>query len=416
MVRRSAHWGGVAALGTVVAWTPVLAQTADGSSTQNVRHVTIASQVETTYDTNVARTDPAGAALRHLTRDDVYVEPSVTVDALLPVNRETIFLTGLVGYDFYDHNRVLNRERIDLTGGVAAQLSRCRPQLKGSYARYQSRLEELLPGPGGATASPQNTATSASVGFDLSCPRAQGLSPTISATHSTYENSADFYRYANSTSTSATGGLSYARPGFGAIQTYGSFTSVAYDNPFLVPFPPFQLKNDFDLYAGGVRYDRPVGSRLSGTVSIAYTSLHPALSLNPGFSGLTYSTELRYQLSRRLDLHAMVSRATLPTNQVGAAYMIDNARQIDASYSVGARLKLTVGGSDDPRSYQGALAHQASGLLTSERIDRIFGSFSIALNRRLSFVFDAANEHRNSGVALYNYTSDRVSLTLKSVF
>jgi hypothetical protein len=414
--RRRAHWGGLVALGTVVAWTPVLAQTADIPPTDDVRYLTITSDVETTYNTNVAGSDAAGAALRHLTPEDVYVEPAVKIDALLPVNRESIFLTGSVGYDFYDRNTVLDRQEIHLTGGLAARLLRCQPRLTGNFAQYQAHLEELLPGPNTPIATPQNTATQAGVSFDLSCPRTEGLSPTLSVSHSSYDNGNAFYKYVNNNSTAAQGGLSYTRPGFGAIQTYGSFTSVAYDNPFLVSFPPFQLKNSFDLYAGGLRYDRPVGSRLSGTVSIAYSSLSPALSFVPGFSGMTYSAELFYHMSPRLDLHALVSRATLPSDEVVAAYMIDNPRQIDVSYSLGPRLKLTVGGFDNARSYAAAFTSRISYLLTSERTDRVFGSLSMDVTRRFSVVLDVADEHRTSNVDLYNYTSNRVSLTLKSVF
>lgn len=416
MGRRCAHWGGLAALGTVVAWTPVLAQTADVPLTDGVRHFTIMPQVVTTYDTNVAASDAAFAAERGLTREDVSVEPSVAIDALLPVNREAVFLDGSIGYDFYDRNTLLNRERINLAGGVSAQLARCKPQVTGSYARYQARLLELLPGPNAAQASPQNTTTQASVGLNLSCPRVEGLSPTASVTYSTYQNSSQFYEPTNNRSVSGSGGLSYARPGFGALQAYGSYTTVTYDSAFQIPFAPFLLKSDYNLYSGGVRYDRPVGSRLTGTVSVAYSSLVPDNSLRSGFSGMTYSAELNYKLSSRLDLHALVSRATLPTNQVGAAYYIDDRRQLDASYTLGARMKFMLGGFDDPQTYHGAFASQIPGLLTNERIQRLFGNVSFAMTRRLSAVLDVENERRNSNVAMYNYTSNLVSLTLKAVF
>lgn len=416
MVRRYAHWGGLAALGTVVAWSPVLGQTADVAPAGDVRHLTISPEVETTYDTNVARSDAAFAQLKRLTREDVYVQPTVTIDALMPVNREAVFLTGLVGYDYYARNTVLNRQRIDLTGGVSARLARCLPQIKGSFAQHQAHLEELLPGPGAPIATPQNTTTQASVGFEMTCPRSQGLSPNISVTHSTYENSSKFYKPTNNDSNSVMAGLSYARPGLGAIQLYGNYTAVSYDAPFLVPFPPFELKNNFNLYSGGLRYDRPIGSRLSGTVSIAYSALRPELAFNPGFTGVTYSAEVNYKVTPRANVHGLVSRATQPSNQVGAAYVIDNTRQIDASYNMGPRLILTVGGFQDPRSYQGGLGHGTSGFLTSERIDRVFGSVRYELNRRISVVLDAANEHRSSNVALFNYTSNRVGLTLKSLF
>jgi hypothetical protein len=408
----------LAALGTLVAWTPALAQTGDIPPAVDVRHITINPQVTTTYDTNVAGTNAAGAAARGISPEDVYVTPSVAIDALAPVARETVFLTGSVGYDFYDRNTVLNRERINLAGGVAAQLARCQPRLRGSYSISQSRLAELLPAPGQTSSSPQNAETSASVGIDLACPRPQGFSPNLSVTHAVFENSSKIYKPTDNSSNSVQGGISYARPGFGAIQAFGSYTSVAYDNPFLVPFGPFllELNNDYKLYSGGVRYDRPVGGRLNGTISVSYTSLDPQLSLTRGFNGVTYTGELAYRVSSRFHLHALVTRAMLPTNQVGAAYMIEDTRQLDASYNIGARLKLSVGGFDQPQSYRGGIASEAPQLLTNGRVDRVFGSLNMALNRRLNVSLDVADEHRDSNVALYSYTSQRVSLTLKSVF
>lgn len=411
----------------MVLWTPAVAQIADVASTgvpstDDVRHLALTTQVSTTYDTNVTGTNPnlgantADAGLRRVTPEDVYVEPSVLLDALLPVNREAVFLNGLIGYDFYDRNPVLNRERIGLTGGVSARLSRCQPLLRGTYGRFQSQLAELLPGPNGTNVSPQNVATTGSVGFDVSCPRPEGLAPTLSVTHAISENSNPAFRYTDNTSTSAQAGLSYARPGFGAIQTFGSFTTLAYGTAFVVPFPPFQLKNDFDLYSGGVRLDRPIGSRLSGSVSVSYSSLRPALSVNPGFSGVTYSAEMSYSMSSRWSVHGMVRRAMQPSPEVGVEYVIDNMRQVDANYKLGPRLTLTVGGSDDPQSYRGDLDGKISNLVTSDRIDRVFGSGSFALNKRLSVVLDVAHQQRASNFALYNYTSDRVSLTLKGVF
>lgn len=411
MARRRAHWGSLAALGTVVAWTPALAQTTD-----DVRHLAITTQVGTTYDSNVARASAAEAQRLNVSPGDVYVQPTVAIDALEPVGRESVFLTGSVGYNFYAHNTQLNRDTIDLTGGVSARVSRCLPQITGNYVRAQTQLEEFLPGPVAHSVSAQNVGTRAGVGVALSCPRAEGFSPTFSASHFTFNNSNNALSSTNYTGNSVMTGLAYSHSRFGSIQAFGNFTGIEYNNFFFVPFPPFFLKSNYDLYSYGVRMDRPIGSRLFGMVSVAYSSLRPATQFVPGFSGVTYNSELTYQMSPRLDFHVLVSRATLPTNQVGGAYTIDNSRQIDAAYSLGARLKLTVGGVDDPRSYQGGFIGASSGLLTSQRIDRAFGTLNIAVNRRVSVVLNAVDEHRTASSALFKYVDNRVTLSLRSVF
>jgi hypothetical protein len=202
----------------------------------------------------------------------------------------------------------------------------------------------------------------------------------------------------------------------GAIQVYGDYGELAYDNPIVIPFPPFLVNDSYLTYAGGVRYDRSMGARLSGTVSIAYSFLRPSFSFTPGFSGVTYSAELNYRMSSRLSVRASVSRADLPTFEIGAAYIIDNRRQIDASYRLGQRLNLTIGVFDDADTFQGVVTDNVNGLVTSSRTDSVFGSVSMALNRRLSASLYVTNQYRSANVALYSYTDDSVSLTLRSVF
>jgi hypothetical protein len=418
LARRCAHSVGLTALGVVAASTPVLAQTAPVLPLGVARHVVIASQVVTTYDDNISGANAAGAALRHVTQSDVSVEPTVTIDASLPLSRESVFLIGSVGYDFHQRNTELNSEHVDLAGGVSTHLSRCLPSLTGNYARSQTQLETLLPGPAGLGASPQNISTHSGVALNVSCPRAGGLSPTISASYARNENDSKVFRATNSSSASVQGGLSYARPGFGAITAFGSFTSVFYDSPIVIPFPPFKLNNDYDIYSEGLHYDRALSSRLSGSVSVAYSLVRPALSFNPSSSSVTYSADLSYRASSRLNLHASVSRATLPTTEVGVAYIINDQRQLNASYRLGTRVTLNIGGSDNLQSYRGGgpLAGQVPNLVRSGRTDSVFGSVNIALNRSLSLSLNATREQRDANVALFGYTRDRVSLTLRTAF
>ena len=69
---------------------------------------------ETLYDTDVAQSDAQIAAERGIVLADEIYTPSVTVDAVKPLGRENVFLHAIASYDFYQHNTILDRERLNL--------------------------------------------------------------------------------------------------------------------------------------------------------------------------------------------------------------------------------------------------------------------------------------------------------------
>ncbi len=74
------------------------------------------------YDSNVAHSDLVLAQARGLTPADELFRPSAFLNFGRRLGRQTLFLQGSVGYDFYCRNHVLDRERFDLHPGILFEL------------------------------------------------------------------------------------------------------------------------------------------------------------------------------------------------------------------------------------------------------------------------------------------------------
>ena len=92
-----------------------------------------------------------------------------------------IYLKGLLGYDFYQTNSILDREHIDLSSGADRQFGKCEVAGSGTFSRMQSGLEDLT-GP-----IVNNTQTNSSASLTTQCDQSDriwalllclGLGPT----------------------------------------------------------------------------------------------------------------------------------------------------------------------------------------------------------------------------------------------
>ena len=110
------------------------------------RRLDIGISVLNSYESNILRLRKGVPAPPGQSRDDIRATPAITVDILQPLGRQSVFLSGSAGYDFYRENDQLERERIDLTGGTNLAFGPCSSQLALSYGRQQSDLADILEG------------------------------------------------------------------------------------------------------------------------------------------------------------------------------------------------------------------------------------------------------------------------------
>jgi hypothetical protein len=358
--------------------------------------------VQVVDESNVARSSADLAALRGIRPHDVIVTPTVTLDLLMPLSRQSLFLKGSLGYDFYQHNHVLNSERLDLEGGLNAQIARCKGRIVGDYARHQSDLQDLT------LVVTRNIETVKAVGVEGSCGRPVGLAPTFSAKEQWSDNSASQLITSDYRTFTALGGLGYRRPSFGELSIYGTYQRTLYPNRG-VPLGPASSEDGYKVYGGGARFDHRLGARIETTLKVAYKSLRPNVATLPGFNGVTWGADVTFAASPLARLHLGLEREVDPSNRPDTTYAVDTSYLAEGTYRLGRRMTLSAGASQRSSDYQGAAL--ARGIdLTNDRLRSVFGAIGVNLGRRLSVKFDVRRDVRRANIEAFSYADTRLGV------
>jgi hypothetical protein len=373
------------------------------AAAQEDRHVDIELQARVVHDTNVARSNEATAAARGIDPEDTIFSPGVRVDILLPASRQSFFLRGSAGRDYYEENDVLDSTRYDLLGGLNLDVGPCDGVLMAGYQRHQSDLQDL------SLVATQNIESLTSGILDATCGREVGLAPTVRLSTTKADNSAPSLVTSDYRNRSATVGLAYRRPSFGQVSVYARHDESEYPNRLIVSGPT-TVQDGYELDAVGVRYIRRLGARIEGEVSAAQTKINPEAPGVPDFEGMTYGAEVGFRATSRLRTRLRLDRQANPTIRPGAAYAIDETIQLDATYQLGARLTVDAGVLSGTSRYRGAGLSGGTDL-TKEDLTALFGAVRWDVGRRVALALDARHEERETNIAAFDYDSTRVGLT-----
>jgi Putative beta-barrel porin 2 len=392
----------ISALGVAPA---AVAQTFQLPSAANVNQAPVSASIEAAVDTNVAGSDAAVAAARGLKLEDEIYTPNVALNLTHQFGREALVLNGDIGYEFYQHNTVLNRESIDLQGGVDGQFGTCKANVLGGVNRHQTYLQDL------AVVGPivSNTQSLSTIKLDGSCGGSIGFGPALSVSQAWQTNSTASFQQFDYRQFMVTGSLVYQRPSFGKLSAFVQYEEADYPNQ-IVPLPggASRVGNHYNLYAGGARFERDIGARISATVSGAYTSLEPLQG--PGFSGFSYNADLAYRIFGRTQLHLSAGRAAQPALLNNAAFEVVDTYQAEASYAMSSRVNLTLGASDEREHFGGIIGLPLE--VTDDQFQEVYSSARLDFARRFYLELDARYEVRHANVVQLNYDSERVGLTL----
>lgn len=381
------------------------------AATPQERGVSISPTVRLTYDSNVlggrrvVRDDNISGT------DDVQLSPSLAVNIVYPFGRQSAFLGGSIGYDFYRRHDELNRERISLDGGVNIRgPASCASVLGVGYSRRQSDVEDLILAPDGSTlVNVVNVQETRRYSANISCGPAIGLRPGLGYTRSETRNSGR-REFQNIISDTYRGSLGYARPSFGQLSLYISHQDGRYPNRELLTGG---AGNDgIKVYSGGLSYDREIGSRLGGTVSIGYTKVDPKSSDVHKFDGLSYSAAVRYQPFDRLSTSISASRSAEQSNLLAVSYSISTAYTFNGTYRINDRFSAPFGARYSTRRFRSSPL--VPGALTGSE-DRTFNAnmgVRFQARQRLSFALDTAYRKRTSDTQLLDYSSKQISATV----
>ena len=385
------------------------AQSKLDSPVPQARETDVDFGVTVAYDSNVARSDRAIADSRHLTLADEIASPSANFVLARKLGRTIVFLKGDGSYDFHRVNTRRDHENFDIGGGAAGRFGPCQESVVGNYGLLQSDIADLSAG------VVSNIRESEEIKASATCGRQIGLAPNASVSQSWINNSDRVLQGVDSRSFVAEAGLAYQRPAFGSVSVFGQFVKTSYPHRLNV-LTGGVLASSFDIYAGGLKYERHLGTRIDASLSVSYTSLSPSTAGGAAFHGLTFSLDSTYKLSKRVTLHASAIRATVPTNRIFANYKLDETYDADISYQLGSRLTLKLAGERTSSNYEVGPATPRIGDLTRETTYTGTASATFDLTKRFSFVASAGEERREANFAGLSYSSTKVTLGARAKF
>lgn len=401
-----------------VSWSiGVLLVSAGGITDTAAAQRSISATVNTrlTYDSNVLGGRGVLRDPNVESADDWLLSPSLGVNVTQGLGRQSLTLTGSLGYDFYRRNSELNRENINLNGlGNLQGPAGCAGTLGLGYARRQSDPGDLILAPDGTPlVNVVNVQETRRYSAKVSCGREIGLRPGAGWVRSETRNSG-IRRAQNVSSDTYTASLAYTRPSFGNLSLDGSYRDGRYPNR--EELVGAILNDGIEVYTAGLSYSREIGSRLGGSVSFGYSHVKPKSPLVPKFDGLSYSAAIRFQPSERLNTSLSASRSAEQSNLLAVSYTITTAFSFDGTYALSPRLSSSFGAGFSRRDFEstpllpGALLGGAD-----DTYDAHLG-LRFKPRNRLSMGIEGAYRKRksngSSAVQLLDYESKRVSLSV----
>lgn len=355
------------------------------------------------YDTNVSRSSRAVAVVRGLaTIDDISYSPQATLKVNKSFGLDSVYLDGAIGYNFYQQDTILNRQSITSEAGVNLAFANCQGTVSGSFGQQQSNLEYL------SQNVSKDLTTTTSVGLSANCQRSVGFAPFFSAnrewlTHSTQTTQ-------NHNQYMVSGGIAYNHPVIGQVSLFGQYETARFpkrqflDNGAIVT-------DGYDVAAGGIRYTNSIGSTLDVALSFSYTSVTPALAIQPGTDGTAYDAKLVWHPNWRLQIEANVSRDTRAAPQINASYERDTLANLSLTYHLSEKLSLVAAVQRTSDNLAGVALVQGTDI-TTEKTKGVNGSVKYDINSAMSVALTAATENRHTDVVGFNYSSTRVGLSL----
>jgi hypothetical protein len=360
------------------------------------------------YDSNVARSSAALAALRGLTREDEIYSPSVQINLAKEFGSATAGIKASVGYDFYQTNTILNRENLDVGAGITQTFSNCAATLSGSFLRQQSDLDQLT------VVVTKNTETVASTSLGVTCERGSRVTFAVLVAPSWTQNSATLLKSSDNNLIPVTAEIGYDFGKFGKLAAFGEYANSEYPDR-TVRLGGSVRTDGYDLFSGGIRWTRDLGSRLKATAQISEISLEPRLPGDLAFSGLGYLADLTYRFTSRLDVEISAAREASPVNRIDTTYSIDRTYRGSVGYRVGGKTRLSVEGQIAQHRYFGAQIVPGFDL-TRQTISSIGAKITHDLRSNIAVTLAAAQERGTADIPDYEYNDARAELSLSLAF
>lgn len=393
---------GMAILATFLAGQ---ARAQGAADARDPRQMDIGVDVSGSYDSDVLRGDTIRRVRPDAQNEDFVITPRLTADIVAPIGRQSAFLNGQVGYQFYQNNSFLNRESINGEGGFRLRpIRNCVATVTGRYTQQQSQLYDIIDG-----FDPTNVEKIGGVSADVGCQTASGLAPSFSAGRTRAKNSSIVRKFNEYVSDNVQASLGYSRPQLGTLSVYASIAKSRY--PLRRALLPGLPADGADVYSTGVGYERQIGTRLSGKANLGYTRVNPRLPGTPDFKGASWNVDLTYDSRNRFRGTVSFARSVEQSNRLGDTYGINTSLRLNGEYAFNDRFRLTGGVAYIRRKQEQSPLFQLPNFNSRDRTVSVYSRLTAGNVGPVGIAFDVSREHRKSVVPIYNYGSTRFGVT-----
>lgn len=390
-------WAAAAASTITTIGTPV---TFDDLVEDVANRARIGVEARVLYDDNLLRLREDSPEPPDRSRDDVRASALATVDVAQRVSLQRVFLRGIAGYDVHRENDFLNRERIDLSGGVQWRVaSRCAGEASLRYGRGQSNLEDL-----GQIL--RNTRESRAVVVDGGCGVGVGWQPEASFRHRRIENAAAIRRPTDLNAQRIGLGFSYNRTGRTSVAVAASQEDLEFPNRPLA----IGGTDSARLRSVTTRLTHR-GANLIASGVLGYTD---ADSRNPAardFSGFVGGASLALVPGGRFRLTASAGRSVDANGDVPASYYIADAAGLVARYRLGRAVDLEVGGDLERRRFR-SIVTGVPGARTFDETLAIRAGAAWSPLDTVRVALEASHARRTTDASFGDYRSTRATLAV----
>lgn len=389
-----------------------------GRPSEQERHISIRAAVDASYDSNTFGLSDLlveRGALRGRSKDDFSFTPSLSIDAFLPFGRKSVYARGSIGYDFFARNTQLNRENINLgLGGNIQVTNSCSAGADANYTRSRSNAGDVFAVSDVPLVRDVNTVEYRSYGVQAQCAGLIGISPSVGYRHSETRNNTSLFGFNDSNQDTFDASIGYQRPTLGRLSIYGNYSKGEYPNRNVLGLPntiPGIPQDGVTSYSAGMRFERSIGSRISGAASFGYSWVDPKAIFSQKFRGTTYSLSVNIIPTNRMSLDVITSRSAQLSNSVFASYSVTDIRAINGTYKINDRLSANFGVSQQRRNYrETAAVVDQSAFISKDKFTRAYGGFAYNLNRRIRLNGLVSQQRRQTDNPLFRYNNTTATL------
>ena len=380
---------------------------------------------EVLYDSNILRSSEPLLFNPSAHRDDFRYSPEVSGTYGRNSGRIALAVNGLVGRDFFQYNRYLDRNRYQGGGSLTYHSgSSCQVIVNGNYSSRQAGIRDAgaaVVDPSGAPADDvgaviDNVLTSTLYGANAGCGSPTGrLTFGGGYSHSSLSNGAASRQFGNSDADTYTGniGLGILRPG--QLSLNGSYTTIDYpDRVASAPalgVPLALLSTGVKTYRVGVSFSRPIGTKLSGSIGISYLHSDP-VGGQAAYNSPAYTLGVNYAASQRLTFALTGSRDIVPSTTAGALYRVVDQVLLSGHYTLGPDFTIDANAGFIGNNYKEGFAIGGEPARRNDTTVTFGGGVTYAPRTLYDVTLNVTQSIRNSDPSIFNYSSTRVGLTV----